>query len=104
MAMIALVLLSPLAVVLSLRLSYEICIIFNPFGLPWPAPTRIIVRIVSAAIVIGSVAGIAYGFTRRELRVASIVLTIYSALISIPTFLFFFLTIYGDPGPNCIVG
>lgn len=102
--MTALAILAPLAVVLSYRLSFETCLILNPFGLPWPDIAKLIVRVLSAAVLVGSTALIIRGFTRPQYKAASLVLTIYSVLMVIPTLFMAFLTLYGDPGGDCTVG
>ncbi len=64
--MTTLALLAPLAVVLSYRLSFEACLILNPFGLPWPDAVKIIVRVLSASIVVGSTLMIIRGYTKPQ--------------------------------------
>ena len=102
--MTMLALLAPIGLVVAIRLSFEACILLNPLLLPWPEPLRTIARVVSAVVVLGSSALIIRGLRSRDLRPTSVALVICSACFSIPTFFFLFLTVYGDPGPNCIVG
>lgn len=103
-AMIALAILSPLAVVLSLRLSFESCFVLNPLGLPWPDATKTAVRIASALVLIGSIASIVFGFQYQLFRGAAIFVAVYLPLMAFPTFIGLFLTVYGDPAANCVPG
>lgn len=103
-AMTALAILAPVAAVLLLRLSMEICIILNPLGLPWPTSTKTVVRIACATVVIASTAAIFLTRKHAELRGTSRVLAIYSAIMLIPGFFAFFLMVYGDPFGGCVPG
>ena len=100
--MTTLALLAPIAVVLSIRLSVEACLVMNPLFLPWPDAVKVAVRVASALVVVASTALIVRGFWLPQLRDASKRLSIYSALFVIPAGFLLFLTVYGDPGPNCI--
>ena len=101
-AMVVLSLIAPWAVALFLRLAFRACTGFNVWALPWPEPVRAIAQVFCALVVLASTAGIAYGYTRRELRPTSIALTVASAIFVIPTMFLFVLTIFGDPGPDCV--
>lgn len=102
--MTTLALIAPLAVVVAFRLSFEMCIILNPLGLPWTQPVKTVARIVSAAAIVVSTVMLIWGSRRHDLKGASLVLAKYSAAIAVPTILVLFLTVYGDPGPSCVVG
>jgi hypothetical protein len=100
--MIVLALLAPIAAVLSLRLSFEACLVLNPLGLPWPDAIKVVVRVLCAMILLASTAGMCFGFAVRQLRGVAIFVLIYSIFAVFPGFIAFFLTVYGDPAANCV--
>lgn len=101
---VGLALIAPIVVVIGLRLMFRTCLILNPLGLPWPEPMRTAVHVLCLLVFLASTAGIVFGFVKRDLRPAAIVAAIYSALAVIPGFIVSFALVYGDPGPNCVVG
>jgi hypothetical protein len=102
--MTVLALVSPLAVVVFLRLGIHSCTVLNLLGLPWPSGLRVAVSIISGLTVVAAVWLVIRGFRLAELRGAAIFLTIYASVVALPTLFVFLLTVYGDPGPGCIPG
>jgi hypothetical protein len=100
--MITLAVLAPVAAVVGLRLGYNHCSVIDPFGLPWDALPLTIARLICLLVVLASTAALAFGFTRRYLRITAVVLLTCSAVAIIPGFFVFFILLFGDPGPECI--
>ncbi len=96
--------LAPLCVVLYYRLSMKVCPVMNLLGLPWPEPLREIVRIASGVVLLLSLMLTAYGMSQKRFRISAIAITVFYCMMAIPTFLFMFLLVFGDPGPYCTVG
>lgn len=96
--------LAPLCVVLFYRLSIRSCPVMNLLGLPWPEPLREIVRIASGVVLLLSLMLTVYGLFQKRYRVSAIAIAVFYCLMAIPTFVFMFLLVFGDPGPNCTVG
>jgi hypothetical protein len=99
-----LAILTPLAVILSFRLGFEMCAVLNLLGLPWPSDVKFVVRLICDVIIVLYIALLVVGFRRPSLKRAAVIAVIYSGVMAIPTLLVLFLTVYGDPGPNCIRG
>jgi hypothetical protein len=96
--------LAPISVVIFLRLSWRVCIVLNLLGLPWAEPWREIAHWTAGAIWAGSTIMLVIALARPSLRRAGIAMLMWSAIIAMPTFFLYFLTVYGDPGIDCIRG
>jgi hypothetical protein len=96
--------LAPISAVIFLRLSWKVCIVLNPLGLPWAEPWREIAHWGAGAIWAASTVMLVIALIRPSLRRAGIAMLVWSAAIAIPTFFLYFLTVYGDPGIDCIRG
>ncbi|MBX9471266.1 hypothetical protein [Microcella sp.] len=96
--------LAPVALVLFFRLSVEMCTVVNVFGLPWSEPWRDVAHIGSGIVWFFSCLLIVLGFALdRGLRRPAIAMMAWSAMAIVPAFLLFFITVYGDPAPGCVV-
>lgn len=100
--MLTLGFLAPIAVVLFLRLSIKMCAVANILMLPWGDGAELAVRIGALVVWAASTVLIIVGLRQPSLRGPSLVMFYWSLWAAIPAFFFFFLSVYGDPGPNCI--
>jgi hypothetical protein len=94
--------LAPISLVVFLRLSRRMCAVANTLGLPSPEPWREIAHWGGGLIWLASTVFLVLAVRNPRLRNAAIAMWIWSALIALPTFFFYFLTVFGDPGPNCL--
>jgi hypothetical protein len=94
---------TPMSVVLFFRFQYPGCVGFNFFGVPWAEPWQTIAQFVAVAVVAGTVALTVLSVVIRRLRWVGAVVVAWLLSATVPTFLVFFLSTYGDPGPGCIV-
>jgi hypothetical protein len=101
-AIVTLAWLAPTAIIVLLRTLNPTCTGLNLLGLPWPEPIKPNVQVLSGLVIIGSFAGLVTSLPRAPLVSAGIVAGVYSAAMVIPTFLGYFLTVFGDPGSECI--
>lgn len=93
---------APIAVAIGFRLSFKTCTGLNLLGLPWPPAAESSVAWTCLALVLASTAALVVGLVRPRLRSASVVMLVYSMVAVVPTFIFMFLSVYGDPGPACV--
>ncbi len=94
--------LAPISLVIFLRLSQRICAVVDTLGLPWPEPWREIAHWGGGLIWLASTVFLVLAMRSPRLRSGAIAMWRWSALIALPTFFFYFLTVFGDPGPNCL--
>jgi hypothetical protein len=95
--------LAPTAIVLAIRLSVTTCTVVNVFGLPWIEPWRSIMLVASLGVWILSCIVLAMSLTLdRGLRRPAIAMLVWSAIATVPAFLLFFITFYGDPAAGCL--
>lgn len=93
---------APIAVLVFLRLWIKSCTGFNFLQLPWDDGVANAVRAIAIVAWLASTALIILGLRQRELRAASIFMIVWSGVACIPVMFLLFLSVYGDPGPNCI--
>jgi hypothetical protein len=94
--------LAPISAVIFLRLSTRACVVLNILGLPWAEPWREIAHWGAGAIWIASTIFLVVALITPSLRRAGVAMLVWSAVIAVPTFFLYFLTIYGDPAANCV--
>ena len=70
--------------------------------LPWAAPVEVIVAVVALLLALAWFPSIAWGFLRAQLRVAAIVSSCTAFLWVFPLLIVMFLSVYGDPGSDCV--
>lgn len=95
--------LAPVALVLLFRLSVTMCTVVDIFGLPWAEPFRSAMHAASAVVWLASSVLLVIGVAvDRGLRRPAIAMLVWSAYATVPAFLLFFITVYGDPAPGCV--
>lgn len=94
---------TPLSVALFFRFQFPGCVGLNVFGVPWPEPFQSLAQLLTAGIVVGTVVLTMACIVIPSLRWVALAVVSWLALAAIPTLFLFFLSIYGDPGPGCIV-
>ncbi len=95
--------LAPVSLVLFIRLSVTACTVVNVFGLPWAEPARSTMHAATAILWLASCALLVIGVALdRGLRRPAIAMLLWSGIATVPAFLLFFITFYGDPAPGCV--
>ena len=84
------------------RLVVKSCTGINFLVLPWPAPVEVTVAILAAVLAAAWFPSIVWGYLRPELRIAAIASTCCAFLWTGPVLIAMFLSVYGDPGLNCV--
>lgn len=96
--------LAPLSLVVFYRLSQFACPVANILSLPWAEPWREIAHWSAGLIWLASTVCLVAALWIRRLRRAAIAMWTFSFAAVVPTFILMFLTVFGDPGPDCIPG
>jgi hypothetical protein len=94
---------TPLSVAMFFRFRYPGCVGLNFFGVPWPEPLQSIAQVLTCVIVASTVVVTVACFVIRGLRWVAVTVVGWLTLAAIPTAFVFVLSVYGDPGPGCIV-
>jgi hypothetical protein len=94
--------LAPISLVLFLRLSSKACVVLNILDLPWAEPWREIAHWGGGAVWLASTVFLIYALATPRLRRAGVAMLVWSVIITIPTFLLYFMITYGDPAAGCV--
>lgn len=101
-AIIALGFVAPPSAFVAFRLLIKSCTGINFLVLPWPGPVEVIVAVLAIALALAWFPSIVWGYLRPELRIAAVASTCTALLLAGPVLVAVFLSIYGDPGVNCV--
>lgn len=94
---------TPMSVVLFFRFQFSGCVGLNFFGVPWPEPWQTLAQLVCVSVVLGVAVLTVTSFAIRSLRWVAVAVLGWLVVATIPTFFVFFISVFGDPGPGCVI-